>query len=188
MRRSVSGRFLSNLNWFAVMILVLPVVGCGSAEPLADKRVQAASPTSSRQSSSNAAITVSPGGPADTVRTFYKHLREKRFREAVFLTNLRPAVEGLSDSELKEFSLDFEKIAGRGPAYVQINGGSIAGDVATVTADLPAEDEEKNEIQTIKLRNDSGIWVILTVERAAEARIRKEGKNYFYNLKVETHE
>jgi hypothetical protein len=128
------------------------------------------------------------GGPADTVRTFYKHLREKRFREAVFLTNLRPAVEGLTDSELKEFSLDFETIAGRVPAEVEINGEIVSGDSATVTANLPAEDEDKNEIQTIRLRSQNGVWVILTVEPAAEARIRKEGKNYFYNLKVETHE
>lgn len=137
---------------------------------------------------SGATIPVDTGGPADTVRVFYKHLREKRFREAVFLTNLRPAVEGLTDTELREFSLDFEKIAGRVPAVIEINGEITSGELATVTANLPAEDEDKNEIQTIRLRSENGIWVILTVEPAAEARIKKEGKDYFYNLKIETHE
>jgi hypothetical protein len=40
-----------------------------------------------------AAIEIKPGSPADTVRAFYTKLREKKFREAIFLTNLRPAVE-----------------------------------------------------------------------------------------------
>ncbi len=169
--------------------MILPVLGCSSEARIAGERVTAANAASPQPvSTSGAVIAVSSGGPADTVRTFYKHLREKRFREAVFLTNLRPAVEGLTDSELKEFSLDFEKIAGRVPADVEINGEIISADVATVTANLPAEDEDNNAIQTIKLRNENGIWVILTVDPASEARIRKEGKNYFYNLKVETHE
>ena len=94
----------------------------------------------------------------------------------------------MTDSELKEFSLDFETIAGQIPANVEINGEIISGDLATVTANLPADDDDTNEIQTIRLRHQNGIWVILTVEHAAEARIRKEGKAYFYNLKVETHE
>ena len=189
MKTSVPGRCLTQLGWFAVSIFVFVGLGCGSTVRLADDRVAAASPPASmNDSTSERKIEVDPGGPADTVRTFYKHLREKRFREAVFLTNIRPAVEGLTDSELKEFSLDFEKIAGRIPANVEINGEIISGELATVTANLPAEDEDRNEIQTIRLRNQSGIWVILTVEPAAEARIRKEGKSYFYNLKVETHE
>ena len=176
---------MSHLVWFPVFLLFLSGLGCGSTARLGDDRVAAASPPISK---TGVNIEVDSGGPADTVRTFYKHLREKRFREAVFLTNLRPAVEGLTDSELKEFSLDFEKIAGRIPSNVEINGEIISGDQATVTANLPAEDEDKNEIQTIRLRNQSGVWVILTVEPTAEARIRKEGKAYFYNLKVETHE
>ena len=186
MKRSVPGRSLSHLVWFAVLTFFFTGLGCGSTVKLGDERVAAASP--SLTNATGAKIEVDAGGPADTVRTFYKHLREKRFREAVFLTNLRPAVEGLTDAELREFSLDFEKIAGRIPSNVEINGEIISGDLATVTANLPAEDEDKNEIQTIRLRNQNGIWVILTVEPTAEARIRKEGRSYFYNLKVETHE
>ncbi len=74
------------------------------------------------------------------------------------------------------------------PAEVQINGEIITGDQATVTANLPNEDGDKNEIQTIKLRKENDIWIIQTVDEAAEARIKQEGKNYFYNLRIETHE
>lgn len=104
------------------------------------------------------------------------------------MTNLRPAVEGLTDAELKEFQLDFERIANQIPANVTINGEVVSGNRATVTASLPGEDPEKNETQSLELRKDGDVWVILTVEEAAEARIKKEGKNYFYVLRIETHE
>jgi hypothetical protein len=62
-----------------------------------------------------ASIEIKAGSPADTVRAFYTKLRERKFREAIFLTNLRPAVEGLTDTELKEFQVDFEVIASKVP-------------------------------------------------------------------------
>jgi hypothetical protein len=135
-----------------------------------------------------ATIAIEPGGPADTVRAFYKLLREKKFREAIFLTNLRPAVEGLNDTELKEFSLDFEAIAGQVPAEVEINGEIITGEQATVTANLPKEDSEKNETQAIKLKKENGVWLIMTADEEAAKRIKEEGKNYFYNLRIKVHE
>src|SRR6476620_6863392 len=66
-----------------------------STSAIANKEVATTAPAS--------AIEIKPGSPADTVRAFYTKLREKKFREAIFLTNLRPAVEGLTDAELKEF-------------------------------------------------------------------------------------
>lgn len=134
------------------------------------------------------AIEIKPGSPADTVRAFYTKLREKKFREAIFLTNLRPAVEGLTDSELKEFQVDFEAIANRVPAVLTINGEIVTGNKATVTASLPGEDPDKLEAQSLDLRKDGEVWVILTVDELAEARIKKEGKGYFYALKIETHQ
>lgn len=133
-------------------------------------------------------IRIEPNSPADTVRAFYESLREKRFREAIFLTNLRPAVEGLTDSELKEFQVDFEAIAQQIPSALEINGEITTGDNATVTAKLPNLDSEKSEIQEIRLRRENGVWVILTVDEAAEKLIKKEGKNYFNALRIKTHE
>lgn len=151
-----------------------------AASALANKEVSTAAPAS--------AIEIKSGSPADTVRAFYTKLREKKFREAIFLTNLRPAVEGLTDAELKEFQVDFERIAAAIPSEVTINGEIISEDKATVTASLPGEDPEKLETQQLELRKEGAVWVILTVDAAAEARIKKEGKNYFYALKIETHE
>jgi hypothetical protein len=100
---------------------------------------------------------------------------------------LRPAIEGLTDTELKEFAIDFESIAGDVPEKVEINGEIVTGDEATVTANLPNA-EGKIETQPIKLKKQGNTWVIQSVEAEAEARIQKEGKQYFYNLRIETHE
>ncbi|MFN0279314.1 MAG: hypothetical protein ACKVRN_12025 [Pyrinomonadaceae bacterium] len=169
--------------------------GCSVAEIKSSANVDAKSVTgksdstnSTVNSSQGATIPIDPNGPADTVRVFYKHLREKRFREAIFLTNLRPAIAGLTDTELKDFSLDFETIAGQVPAEVQINGEIITGDQATVTANLPNNDSDKTELQTLKLRKEGDVWVIMLVDEAAESEMKKEGKNYFYSLRIKTHE
>ncbi len=138
--------------------------------------------------SSGAKIKIAPDSPADTVRVFYKNLREKRFREAMFLTNLRPAIEGLTDAELKDLQIDFEPIARQVPAEIEINGEIVSGDAATVTAKLPDNETDKIELQQIKLRKENNFWVILTVDAAAEKLIRKEGKNYFFALRIETHQ
>jgi len=132
-------------------------------------------------------IEIKAGSPADTVRAFYTKLRERKFREAIFLTNLRPAVEGLTDSQLEEFQVDFEVIAKKVPEVLTINGEIVSGEKATVTASLPG-DSDQLESQSIDLRKEGDVWVILTVDEVAEARIKKEGKNYFYALKIETHE
>ena len=168
--------------------------GCTVAEPRTSANsVESASKDTAASNSpgdrpAGATIDIDPNGPADTVRAFYNHLRTRKFREAIFLTNLRPAIEGLTDQELKDFSIDFEAIAGQVPTEIRINGEIITNDKATVTADLPSLEGDKNEIQTIKLRKEKDVWVILTVDPTAEERIKKEGKGYFYSLRVETKE
>ncbi|MBK8149387.1 MAG: hypothetical protein IPK58_14585 [Acidobacteria bacterium] len=138
--------------------------------------------------SKRATIEITPNGPADTVRVFYAHLREKKFRDALFLTNLRPAIEGLTEAELDELKVDFEQIAVGVPAEVEINGEIISGDYATVTAKLPDNETREIKLQEIRLRKEGNVWVILTVDETAETAIKKEGNRYFFNLKIKTHE
>ncbi len=140
-----------------------------------------------KNKSSKATIAIEPNSPADTVRVFYKNLRERKFREALFLTNLRPAVEGLTDAELKELQVDFESLAAQIPAEIAINGEIISKDSATVTAKLPDNETDELKIQEIRLRREDAAWTILTVEEKAEAEIKKEGKNYFFALRLKTH-
>jgi hypothetical protein len=143
-------------------------------------------------SSAKNRITIQPNSPADTVRVFYKDLRVGKFREALFLTNLRPAIENLSDAELKDLQMDFAALARRIPTDVEINGEIISGNEATVTAKLPDNETDKIELQQIRLRRDAAagnnVWTILTLNDEAEKAVKKEGRNYFFNLRIATHE
>ena len=189
--------FGTRRSLLAILLISLCAAGaCSVAESknAAETRAIAANAAAANAAAAAPAVPKGPtidieaGGPADTVRAFYKHLREKKFREAMFLTNLRPAIESLTEAELNDFSVDFAALAGQVPADIEINGEIITGDQATVTANLPNEDGDKNEIQTIKLRKEADIWVIEMADEAAAKKIRSEGKNYFYNLRIETHE
>ena len=171
-----------------VLISMLGVFGaCSSAESKAAANSTVNSGNSNSSVTKGATIDIDAGGPADTVRAFYAKLREKKFKEALFLTNLRPAIEGLTDTELQDFSLDFESLAGQVPAELEINGEIISGDNATVTVNLPNAETGKSESQPIRLRREAGIWVILSVDAEGEKRIKAEGKQYFYNLRIEAH-
>lgn len=166
--------------------------GCSMAESRAGAETSPGGVTSSAPaqpaSKKSASIKIEPNGPADIVRTFYEHLREKRFREAIYLTNLRPAIEQLSDTELKEYQVDLENVARHVPSEIEINGEIITGNDATVTAKLPNDDLEKTELQEVRLRKGKSGWVILTVDEYAEKRIKQEGKLYLRNLRIETHQ
>ncbi|CAN5612314.1 hypothetical protein BH24ACI3_BH24ACI3_01180 [soil metagenome] len=176
----------------SLMILVLCLTSALAGGCSAETSIVAEEPSNSVAETNikieSGSIEIAPNSPADTVKEFYVRLREKRFREALHLTNIRPAIEGLTDDELKEFAVDFEAIAKLVPLEIQINGEIITGDKATVTAKLPFEDEETLEFQEIKLRKNGDHWVILSVDEGAEAIIHREGKNYFYSLKIETHQ
>lgn len=179
-------KFVKSSVFLTLSISVFTVVGCSAG--VSKTLDESVSVNAANTPAKNASIKIETNSPADTVRVFYRKLREKRIREAIFLTNLRPAIEGLTDTELKEFSVDFEAVAAHVPPEIEINGEIISGDSATVTAKLPGENLDKAELQEIRLRKENGVWVILTVDEAAEKQIKLEGKNYFYTLRIETHQ
>src|SRR5258708_7316319 len=96
---SVSGIRYPNRSLLIVVSFVF-FGACSVAEPKTSANANAPSLANSADTanasnaSKGATIQIDPNGPADTVRVFYKLLREKKFREAIFLTNLRPAIEG----------------------------------------------------------------------------------------------
>ena len=69
--------------------------------------------------------------PTETVREFYKAMREKRFREAFALSIYKPAIDGLSAEEFNDLRPDFEKMAAVIPEKIEVNGEQISGDAAT---------------------------------------------------------
>lgn len=131
-----------------------------------------------------AKIEIQANSPADIVRSFYAKLREGKFREAMFLTNLRPAIEGLTEAELKDLQVDFNSLAGQVPANLEINGEITVGEKATVTANLPDEATGEKKLQKLNLRLDGNRWILLIIDEADEKVVQKEGKNYFFALRL----
>src|ERR1043165_9503820 len=74
------------------------------------------------QSNTQTPQTTAPaqGSPSDVVRAYYTALKESRFRDAMLLSILRPAVEALSAEELKEFQNDFARLSPLVPANFRI--------------------------------------------------------------------
>ncbi len=183
---------LLQISVFTVLLFnTVAGVGCSAA---ASETANAATSNATTAADANASsvetsagprIDIEPGSPAETVKAFYERLKEKRYREAIHLTNLKPAIEGLTDDELREFAVDLEDIAKAVPADVRINGEIISGESATVTAALPEEPGAEPQMQEIRLRKANGYWQILAADEVTEARIKKEGKNYFYELRID---
>lgn len=182
---------ITNFWSFTLRLVLTATLGvfcsCSSTETKVAANTAASGAKSSSNASKGATIDIEPGGPADTIRVFYAKLREKKFKEALFLTNLRPAIEGLTDTELQDFSLDFEALAGQIPAELEINGEIISGENATVTVNIPNAETGKTEAQPIKLRREGSVWVIQTVDAEGQKKMKAEGKQYFYNLRIEAH-
>jgi len=70
--------------------------------------------------------------PTETVRDFYRLMRERKFSEAFALTIYKPAIEGLSASELDELRPDFERMGSAIPEQIEVSGEQVSNDVATV--------------------------------------------------------
>jgi hypothetical protein len=129
-----------------------------------------------------------PRSPSETVREFYKALREKRFREAFALSIYKPALEGLSKQEYEDLVPDFEKmavaVAQRIPANLEITGEQVSTEVATVFMKvLDADDKEKLEQATLLKTSDG--WILGDPE--SQAMVKQAGKKFFFNARIDAH-
>jgi hypothetical protein len=125
-----------------------------------------------------------PRSPSDTVREFYKAMREKRFREAFALSIYRPAIDPLKPKEFDELRPDFEKMAAVVPVEVNLTGEQISGNVATVFVRVK-EGEEPEKLEPVMLILSGGNWIIGDKEN--ETIVKKAGKQFFFNARIDTH-
>jgi hypothetical protein len=122
--------------------------------------------------------------PSDTVREFYKAMREKRFREAFALSIYKPAIEPLKPQEFEELRPDFERMAAVIPEQVNLGGEQISGDLATVFVKVKeGDDPEKDEPLMLILVD--GAWIVGDKEN--QAVVKKAGKQFFFNARIDTH-
>jgi hypothetical protein len=123
--------------------------------------------------------------PTETVREFYKLMREGRFREAFAISIYRPAVEGLSDQELGELRPDFEKMGGAIPEKIEVSGEQISGDTATVFVRIADADKTTTEAEPVTLVRDAGVWIV--GDRDNQQIVRQAGKQFFFEARIQTH-
>ncbi len=130
--------------------------------------------------------TTKSDSPTSTVQEFYKAMRERRFRDALMMTNLSSAVEKLSAAEMADLTPDFEPMASRVPEKIEINGEQISSNLASVfvKANDPLTGELK--IDEVKMRRENNAWIILTGDQETEEMAKCEGANYFFKLRIET--
>ncbi|MDQ1707162.1 MAG: hypothetical protein QOJ88_373 [Pyrinomonadaceae bacterium] len=122
--------------------------------------------------------------PSDTVREFYKAMRERKFREAFAMSIYKPAIEPLKPQEFEDLRPDFEKMAAVIPEQVNIGGEQISGEVATVFIKVKEGDlAEKPEPLALLLVD--GVWTI--GDKESQALVKKAGKQFFFNARIDAH-
>ena len=122
--------------------------------------------------------------PSDTVRSFYRMMREKKFREAFALSIYRPAIDPLTPAEFDDLRVDFEKMAGAIPEQVNITGEQISGEIATVFVKVKDE-ANKDQAEPVTLIMSGGNWIVGDKEN--EQVVKNKGKKFFFDARINTH-
>lgn len=125
-----------------------------------------------------------PRSPTDTVREFYKAMRERRFREAFALTIYQPVIEPLKPQEFEDLRPDFERMAAAIPAQVDLGGETISRDMATVFVKVK-EGDDPESAQPVTLILVNGAWII--GDRDSQQIVKKAGKDFFFDARISTH-
>ena len=125
-----------------------------------------------------------PRSPSDTVREFYKAMRERKFREAFDLSIYKPAIDPLKPREFEDLRPDFEKMAAVIPESVNLSGEQVSGDIATVFVKVK-EGDEPEQLQPVTLILVTGAWII--GDKESQAIVKKAGKQFFFNARIDTH-
>ena len=126
--------------------------------------------------------------PTDTMRDFYRLMREKKYREAFGISIYRPAIEGLSTEEFNDLKTDFDKMAiavsEKIPDKIDITGEQISGDIATVFVRV-VDAEGKERIEPAALIKIDNAWVV--GDRESLELVRKSGKKFFFEARMNAH-
>ena len=124
--------------------------------------------------------------PSDTVREFYKAMREKRFTEAFGMSIYKPAIDGLKPQEFADLRSDFDRMADVIPDKVEISGEQISGNDATVFVKVPKEnDSSQAETEGVDLIRDNDRWII--GKREDQEIVKKAGNRFFFNARIDVH-
>src|SRR6185503_18822579 len=155
---------------FLYRLMLMATFACTT---LAGKDVGTVLARNSTQKPATTAAATSGRSPSDTVREFYKAMREKRFREAFAISIYKPAIEGLKPEEFDDLRPDFERLAAALPDRVEINGEQISADEATVFVKVKVQEKPDEAAEPITLIRVDGNWIVGDKEN--QAVVQKAG-------------
>lgn len=188
---------MSSNRFFLGIIFLSLFSGLTACTSVSGEKAQAAAPETAQPAVPNteekgivilSKIEIQAGSPGEAVRNFYKLIREKRFVDAMMMTNMKPAVEGLTLEDAQQLAPDFEPLAAQVPLDLVITGEQISGNKASVFLKLPGDEGTGNPTSDeIKLRKEGESWVILSGDDKDEANAKKQGKSYFFNVRIDVH-
>ncbi|HVF41701.1 MAG TPA: hypothetical protein VM936_01745 [Pyrinomonadaceae bacterium] len=122
--------------------------------------------------------------PSDAVRAYYAALREGRIRDAMMMSILRPAIEGMTDAELEEFKSDFALVAAAAQAEYQLTGEQLGADEATVFVMTGGGKDVK--VSPVNLILERGVWLL--GDRFGYNEVKKQGKKFLFEQRINGHE
>ena len=122
--------------------------------------------------------------PTQTVREFYKRMRERKFSEAFALTIYKPAIDGLSAAELDELRPDFERMAAAIPEQIEVSGEQISGNTSTVFVKM-ADGSKDAQAEPVTLIREAGAWIVGDKEN--QGIVQKAGRQFFFEARIQTH-
>lgn len=176
-------KFISSLNRAHAKIIIaatllIAFAVCAARTTLAQQSNAAAS-----TASSTSAVTM-PRTPTETVREFYKALRERRFREAFAMSIYKPAIDGLSAEEFDDLRSEFDKMAANVPPDIEISGEQISGDTASVFMKIPGA-ATNEQPDPVPLMRAGSTWII--GDKDSEKVVKDKGKKFFFEARIDTH-
>lgn len=118
------------------------------------------------------------GSPADTVISFYRALKEKRYVEGFHRSVYRNAIDGLTPSELNDLEPDFARTFSAIPDKIEPSGEQITGETATVSLKFGGADEP----QQVGLVRIGAEWLV--GDKETLTLVNAQGRAFFFNARM----
>lgn len=118
------------------------------------------------------------GSPAETVISFYRALKEKRYVEGFRRSVYRNAVQGLTAAELRDLEPDFARTFAAIPDKIEPSGEQITGETATVSLKFGGAEEP----QPVGLVRAGGEWLV--GDKETLALVNSQGRAFFFNARM----
>jgi hypothetical protein len=122
------------------------------------------------------------GSPSETVLTFYKLLKEKKYVEGFHYSIYRAAIEGLTAAELKDLEPDFARTFSEIPDKIETKGEQITGNSAIVFLKFAGQEE----VQQVALIREGKDWLV--GDQESFAIVKQQGRAFFFNTRMEVNE